>query len=75
MRNTPVPPGAKCSISQASEPVEKGESECIISPQDQDALEQAPFFEAFRKLLYQGALRAHARLAQVSQDDRPNEVA
>ena len=74
MHQAPVPPGRECSIPQASEPA-KREKVRTISPEDQEALEQAPFYEAFRELLYRAALRARARRDRVSQDVPTNEVA
>lgn len=45
MYQAPFPPGRECSTSQASEPA-KREKVRTISPEDQEALEQAPFFDA-----------------------------
>lgn len=62
MHQAPVPPGRECSISVASEPGEKHERVRPISFQEQEALEQAPFFDAFCALLYrltQAALSRH----------------
>jgi hypothetical protein len=46
MRQAPVPPGRECSISEASEPGGKQKPVRTISPLEQEALEQAPFFDA-----------------------------
>jgi len=59
MRQAPVPPARECSIPQASEPGGKREPVRTISPEDQEALEQAPFFDALCQMLDRWA-----RLAQ-----------
>ena len=74
MYQAPFPPGRECSTSQASELGEKRDQYRIISPEVQASLEQAPFYEAFSALLYQGAVRARARRAHVSQDAPTNDV-
>jgi hypothetical protein len=67
MHQTPVPPGAKCSISQTSEPGGEQKPVRTISPEDQGALEQAPFFDALCQLFGRWA-----RLAQrESERKRP----
>ena len=62
MHQAPVPPGRECSISVASEPEGKRKPVRIISQEEQEALEQAPYFAAFSSWLY--------RLAQVARAKR-----
>lgn len=45
MYQAPFPPGSECSTSQEVEPATR-EKVRTISPEDQEALEQAPFFDA-----------------------------
>lgn len=61
MYQAPFPPGRECSTSEASELGEKRELARTISPQEQAALEQAPFFEAFCAWLYTLAKEEFAR--------------
>lgn len=60
MRQAPVPPGRECSIPQAGQP-EKQESVRTINQQEQVAIEQAPFFNAFCAWLYRLAKEARTK--------------
>ena len=59
MHQAPVPPGRECSISVASEPGETRKPVRTINLQEQEALAQAPFFDALCQMFDRWA-----RLAQ-----------
>ncbi|HLV97290.1 MAG TPA: hypothetical protein VKT82_01315 [Ktedonobacterales bacterium] len=70
MHQTPVPPGQKCSITQASEPAKREEVR-TISQEEQTVLEQAPNFATFCAWLYR---LAQAEVAK-RETPRPPEAA
>jgi hypothetical protein len=56
-----VTPGGECSTQQVGEPGEKRTQVRTISPEEQGAIEQAPFFPNFYAWLYRLAQAARAR--------------
>lgn len=68
MREAPDTPGRECSISQASEPGGEQKPDRTISPEDQEALEQAPFFDALCQMFDRWA-----RLAQRESERKQPE--
>lgn len=71
MLQAPVPPGGECSISQASEPGGEQKPIRTISPEDQEALEQAAYFDAFCAWLYRLTQAERAK----RETPRPPEAA
>ena len=71
MYQAPFPPGRECSTSQASEPGKKQDQFRTISPEEQTALEQAPYFDVFCAWLFRLAQAERAR----RETPRPPEAA
>ena len=61
MHQALIPPGGEFNMPQASEPRERREKVRTISLGEQEALEQAPFFDAFCAWLFRLAQTALAR--------------
>ena len=72
MHQAPVPPGGECSISQASKLGEKRRQVRTISPLEQEALAQAPFFDALCQMFDRWAHLAQRELERKEpESNRP----
>ena len=74
MLQAPGPPGGECSVSQASEPGREQKPVRTISPKDQEALEQAPFFDALCQMFDRWA-RLAQRESEIKQPESNRPVA